>query len=155
MNKKLALLAGVVVLVGTIVIVWAKRGGSSPRHANTDTSTKSVHATSFDQTDTSVSLMTMLSAPDGATPCETAYNALAAEQQATRVRGGKSMFKWVAPKEEFLARCKELPEKSQQCMGPRYRREHDDCTLARPPDAVLHKLFIPEPVVEEKIPGEE
>jgi hypothetical protein len=153
MKKKLALLGSVVVLAGAFVIVWAKRGGSSPRHAKADT--KSVHATSFDQTDTSVSLMTMLSAPDGATPCETAYSALAAEQQAMRVRGGKSMFKWVAPKEEFLARCKELPEKAQQCMSPRYRREHDDCTLARPPDSVLHKLFIAEPVVEEKIPGEE
>jgi hypothetical protein len=151
MNKKLALLAGVVVLGAIGVIVWAKSGGS-PRHSKVDT--KSVHATSFDETDTSVSLMAMVNAPDGTTPCETAFNALDAEQQAIRVRGGKSMFKWVAPKAEFLARCKELPEKTQQCMMPRYRREHNDCALARPPDDVLHKLFIPEPVVEEKIPGE-
>jgi len=99
--------------------------------------------------------MTMLSAPEGATPCETSYNALEAEQSAARLRKGKSMFKWLAAKEEFLARCAELSAKAQQCMMPRYRRDHDDCTLARPPDAVLQKMFIPEPVVEEKLPGEE
>ena len=153
MNKKLALLAGVAVLVTVGVVVWA-RSGRSPGHGR-PADTKSVHATSFDETDTSVSLMTMLSAPEGATPCETGYLALEAEQKAMKLRNGKSMFKWVAAKDEFMARCKELPEKSQQCLAPRYRREHDDCTLARPPDAVLHKLFIPEPVVEEKIPGEE
>jgi hypothetical protein len=154
MNKKLALLAGVAILIAIVVVVWARRG-RSPGHAKSTTDTKSVHATSFDETDTSVSLMTMLGAPEGATPCETGFNALEAEQKAMKLRGGKSMFKWVAPKDEFLAQCKALPEKSQQCLSPRYRREHDDCTLARPPDAVLHKMFIPEPVVEEKIPGEE
>jgi hypothetical protein len=153
MNKKLALLAGVAILIAVVVVVWARRGRTGGHAKSADT--KSVHATSFDETDTSVSLMTMLNAPEGATPCETGYNALEAEQKATKLRGGKSMFKWVAAKDEFLAQCKTLSEKAQQCLAPRYRREHSDCTLARPPDAVLQKMFIPEPVVEEKIPGEE
>jgi hypothetical protein len=64
------------------------------------------------------------------------------------------MFKWVAPRATFLTECAALPDKAQQCMMPRYRRDHDDCALARPPDAVLQKMFIAEPVVEEKLPGE-
>ena len=153
MNKKLLAVAGVVAIGAAGVIVWAARRSGSPHHSKADTS--SVHATGIDQTDSSVSTMTMLSAPEGATPCETSYNALEAEQSAARLRKGKSMFKWLAAKEEFLARCAELSAKAQQCMMPRYRRDHDDCTLARPPDAVLQKMFIPEPVVEEKLPGEE
>jgi hypothetical protein len=152
MTKKLAVVAGVAVLGAVAVFVWV-RGGGSPRHAS-HADTNSVHATGIDQDDSSVSLMTMLSAPEGATPCETAYNALEAEQAAARLRKGKSMFKWVAPKAEFLAACRTLPEQAQQCMAPRYRREHDDCARARPPDAKLHEMFIPEPVVEEKLPGE-
>jgi hypothetical protein len=150
-NKKLVVLAGVVLVGVVAVIVWA-RSGRSPKHTRADTT--SVHATGIDQTDTSVSMMTMINAPEAATPCETAFNAIDAEQAAARLRHGKSIFKWVAAKQEFLARCKDLPEKAQQCMAPRYRRDHADCTLARPPDAKLHELFIPEPVVEEKLPGE-
>lgn len=152
MTKKLAVLAGVAALAIVAVIVWVRAGGS-PRHAS-KTDTASVHATGIDQTDASLSLMALMNAPEGKTPCETAYNAIEAEQAAARMRKGKSMFKWVAPKAEFLAACRTLPEKTQQCMAPRYRGEHDDCALARPPDAKLHEMFIPEPVVEEKLPGE-
>lgn len=152
MNKKWVVLAGAVVIAGAVaVLVWVK--SRSPEHAKADTT--SVRATGIDQADSSVSLRTMLAAPEGASPCETAFNAIDAEQSAARLHRGKSMFKWVAPKAEFLARCGELPANVQECMMPRYRRDHDNCTLARPPDAVLQKMFIPEPVVEEKLPGEE
>ncbi|HEY5927627.1 MAG TPA: hypothetical protein VIV11_38345 [Kofleriaceae bacterium] len=153
MTKKYAVLAGVVVIAGAIALfVWSRRD-KSPGHAKGNTT--SVHATGIDQADSSVSMLTMLNAPEGATPCETAFNALDAEQTAARLRKGKSMFKWVAPKQEFLAQCQQLPAETQRCMMPRYRREHDDCAAARPPDAVLHKMVIPEPVAEEKLPGEE
>jgi hypothetical protein len=151
MTKKLAFLAGVALAGVIAVVVWARRGGST-HHDRADTT--SVHATGIDQTDSSASMIAMINAPEGATPCESAFNALDAEQAAARLRKSKSMFKWVAAKDEFVARCRELPEKSQQCMAPRYRREHDDCATARPPDAVLQKMFIAEPVVEEKLPGE-
>ena len=154
MSKKYAVIAGAVaVVLGAIVVFVLARRDKSPGHAKADTT--SVHATGIDQADSSMSMMTMLNAPEAATPCETAFNALDAEQAGARLRKGKSMFKWVAPKAEFLAQCEQLPEKAKQCMMPRYRREHDDCAAARPPDAVLHKMFIPEPVPEEKLPGEE
>ena len=150
MKKQLIVLAGVAIVGAVAVIVWA-RGGSS-HHRKPDTT--AVHANGIDQTDSSVSLMTMLSAPEGATPCETAFNALEAEQAAARLHKGASMFKWVAPRATFVTECMALSDKAQHCMMPRYRRDHDDCVLARPPDAVLQKMFIPEPVVEEKLPGE-
>jgi hypothetical protein len=153
MKTKLAVLGGVVALGAIAVIVWA-RSGSPSRHGRPDTT--AVHATGIDEADTSVSLLAMLNAPDGATPCETAYLALAAEQEAARLHGGTSMFDWVAPKHEFIAACEALPAQTQQCMAPRYRREHDQpCVLARPPDAQLEKMFKAAPVVEEKLPGEE
>jgi hypothetical protein len=150
-KRKLAFLAGVALAGVVAVVVWARRG-DSPHHDKADTT--SVHATGIDQTDSSASMIAMINAPEGATPCESAYNALAAEQAAARLRKSKSLFTWVAAKDDFLARCGELPDKAQQCMAPRYRRSHDDCATARPPDAVLAKLFIAEPVVLEKLPGE-
>ncbi len=153
MRTKLAIVAGAVILGAVAVIVWA-RSGSSSRHSESDTA--SVHATGIDEADTSVSIMAMMHAPEGATPCETAYLALAAEQEAARLHGGTSMFDWIAPKPEFLAACQTLSVEAQQCMMPRYRGEHDDaCVLARPPDAQLQKMFKAAPAVEEKLPGEE
>lgn len=152
MKTKLAVLGGVVALGAVAVIVWA-RGGSPPHDSRADTT--AVHAIGIDEADTSVSLLAMLNAPEGATPCETAYLALEAERGAARLRGGASMFEWIAPKHEFIAACEALPEAAQRCMAPRYRREHDQaCVLARPPDAQLQQMFKAAPVVEEKLPGE-
>lgn len=154
MSKKLVIGGAVVVGGAIVVIVWAR--GGSPRHEKATTSTEAVHATGIDQTDSSVSLMAMINAPEDATPCGTAYLAFEAEQAAARLRNAKSLFKWVAPKPEFLAGCQALTQQQQKCMMPRYRLENDrPCVLVRPPDAALAKLFIPEPVVEEKLPGEE
>jgi hypothetical protein len=153
MTKKLAVLGSVVVLGAVAVIVWA-RGDSPSRHSKPDTT--AVHATSIDEADTSVSMLAMLHAPEGATPCETAYLALEAEQTAARLHGGTSMFEWVAPKADFIAACKALPEQAQQCMMPRYRRDHDEpCVHARPPDAQLQKMFRAAPAAAAKPPGAE
>jgi hypothetical protein len=59
------------------------------------------------------------------------------------------MFTWVADKPAFLAQCQTLPTDAQQCMMPRYRRDHADaCLQHRPAKDVLEKLYAGAPVVE-------
>lgn len=149
MNRKLAA-AGVLALVAAIVIFFATRGHGR-HHAHADTT--SVHAAAFDRTDTAVSMEAMMNAPEGATPCETAYAAIDAEQQAVKLRGTKSIFEWVAPKPDFLTNCQALTPGQQKCMALHYRRAHDEeCQRERPSPDTLAKLIrgvpVPEPTVE-------
>lgn len=147
MTKKLVVGASVLA-VAAVVVVWLVGSSDEPRHHH-KANTSSVHATGIDQTDTAVSMSAMLNAPEGATPCETAYAAIEAEQQAAKLRGSKSIFQWVAPKAEFLATCKTLSPAAQSCMMPRYRSEHrDECAETRPPSDVLEKLVVGVPVKE-------
>jgi len=148
MTKQLALLASVVIVAGVAVLGWWMH--DRPRHPHHDKpKTSTGEAAAIDQTDTSVSMIAMLNAPDAATPCETAYAAIEAERAAAKLHGGNSMFTWVADKPAFLAQCQTLPPEAQQCMMPRYRRDHADaCLQHRPPADVLKKLYAGAPVVE-------
>lgn len=152
MNKPLAIVAGLAI-VAAVVVVLVVRKNDGPHHHHDSAKTSNVEAAGIDQTDTSVSMMAMLNAPDQATPCLTAYAALDAERAAMKLHDGKSMFTWVAPKDEFVARCSELPAAQQQCMAPRYRRDHaDDCSKARPMPDVLKQLYVGVPIVEPAYP---
>jgi hypothetical protein len=148
MNKQLALLASVVVVAVIAFLGWWMH--DRPRHPHHDKAKVSnSEAAAIDQTDTSVSMIAMLNAPDAATPCETAYAAIEAESAAAKLHGGKSMFTWVAGKPAFVAQCQTLPVEAQQCMMPRYRRDHADaCLQHRPPADVLKKLYAGAPIVE-------
>src|SRR5204863_2091638 len=75
-------------------------------------------------------LADMYKAPLGSTPCETAYNAyLAASDTLARQFNGV-----VPPHGEFIERCGTLPELVQQCLAPRYWRDHRDaCDQSTPP----------------------
>jgi hypothetical protein len=150
MNGKLVA-AGVLAIGAAIVVFVATHGHDGKHHPHADTT--SVHAGGLDSTDTAVSMEAMMNAPDGATPCETAYLAIEAEQQAVKLRGTKSIFAWVAPKPDFLASCQELTPAQQKCMALRYRRGHDEeCQRERPSPDTLAKLIrgvpVPEPTVE-------
>lgn len=148
MKKKLAIVASLAIVAAVIVIVVVVRRNHGPHHHH-DGRTSAVEAVGIDQTDTSVSMMAMLAAPDQATPCLTAYAAIDAERAAMKLHDGKSMFKWVAPKDDFVAACQELPVAQQQCMAPRYRRDHaDDCQKNRPMPDALEKMYVGEPIVE-------
>lgn len=150
MKKKLATASIVVaVAVGAFLLFIGNPLHDAPHHHHDPAKTSSHEAAAIDQTDTSVSIIAMLNAPDAATPCETAYAAIDAERAATKLHGGTSMFTWVAPKPEFLAQCQKLPGDVQQCMMPRYRRDHADaCLQKRPAAAVLKQLYVGAPVVE-------
>ena len=148
--RNLALAGGAVAALAVIGIVVFARGRGGRHHSHADTA--SIHAGGIDQTDTSVSFEAMLAAPEGATPCETAYGAIAAEQSAAKLRGTRSIFQWVAPKPDFMAGCQALSEAEQKCMMPRYRRDHgDECGRARPDPAVMKKLIVGVPVEEPKL----
>jgi hypothetical protein len=148
MKKTLAIAASLVV-VATVIIVVVVRRNHGPHHHHDSGKTSSVEAVGIDQTDTSVSMMAMLNAPEQATPCLTAYGAVEAEGAVMKLHNGKSMFKWVAPKDDFVAACQQLPALEQQCMAPRYRRDHaEDCQKARPMPDVLKKMYVGEPIVE-------
>ena len=143
--KKTLALAGSLAAIGAIVAVVYARDPT--RHEKREMPT--VHAKGIDRGDAGRSMITMLNALEGATPCETTYLAVEAEQADARLRGGASMFSWVAAKDVFLAECAKLPLETQQCMMPRYRRDHAECHRAKPPADVLAKLIVAAPVPEE------
>jgi len=150
MNRKLVA-AGVLAIAAAVVIFIVTHGHRGKHHAHADTT--SVHAAAFDRTDTAVSMEAMMNAPEGATPCETAYAAIEAEQQAVKLRGTRSIFEWVAQKPDFLANCQALTPGQQKCMALHYRRAHDEeCQRERPSPETMAKLIrgvpVPEPTVE-------
>jgi hypothetical protein len=68
------------------------------------------------------------SAPDGGTPCETAYNAYVAIDDAAKQMGGSVPWTKLPDQPTFLARCAKLPAQEQECLQPRYHaRHHDVC----------------------------
>jgi hypothetical protein len=139
-------LVGVAIAGGVVAVVMLHKPAHPPHHR---VDTTAVSATSIDEADVSVSMVAMLNAPEAATPCETAYGAVDAEQAAAKLRGSKSLFKWVAPKPDFLARCQALAPEAQRCMMPRYRRDHSqDCLIAEPSEEIRKTLVIGVPVAE-------
>src|SRR5664279_3080400 len=108
MKKTLAIVASLAIVAAVIIVVVVRKK-DRPHHHHDTAKTSNVEAAGIDQTDSSVSMMAMLNAPDQATPCLTAYGAIEAERAAMKLHNGTSMFTWVAPKDEFVARCQELP----------------------------------------------
>ena len=124
MKKTLAIVASLAI-AATVIIVVVVRRNHGPHHHHDSAKTGAVEAVGIDQTDTSVSMMAM------------------------KLHDGKSMFKWVAPKDAFVAACQALPVEQQQCMAPRYRRDHGDaCQKNRPMPDVLAKMYVGLPIVE-------
>ena len=63
-------------------------------------------------------------APAGATPCETAYNALHAIDDKARSMGKTTPWSTLPDRESLLARCNALPPQEQQCYQPRYAAQN-------------------------------
>jgi len=67
-------------------------------------------------------------APEGATPCETAYNAVRAIDEASRARNNSTPWTSLPDRDTFIARCTALPVQEQQCYQPRYAAQnHPTC----------------------------
>ncbi|HEX3342990.1 MAG TPA: hypothetical protein VHS09_00405, partial [Polyangiaceae bacterium] len=77
-------------------------------------------------------------APEGSTPCESAYNAFKASKDVSDTQGVKAVVHKLAPRDEFLAKCGALPAAAQSCLLPRYMVRHrDECDRARPSPETL------------------
>jgi hypothetical protein len=83
-------------------------------------------------------LLSAYHAPEGATPCETAYNALDALDRASRQRGAPTPWTTLPDRATFLQRCGALPPLDQQCLQPRYAAAHHDPCDARVRALVQH-----------------
>src|SRR5688572_18471568 len=104
MTKLIA--AGLVLLVAGVVALWLMRSPRkvAPKHAPTPK--ENVHGAGIDRKQSQ--LKAMLEAPPGASHCESAWNAVEAEQRVSKEEGKPSMFVYVAPREDFLRLCNEL-----------------------------------------------
>jgi hypothetical protein len=90
-------------------------------------------------------LLALYQAPEGATPCESAYNAFKASQDLAAARGpaAVAVVLKLAPREQFLARCDALPAEARPCLIPSYEVRHrPECAKLRPPQAVLDEMFV-------------
>jgi hypothetical protein len=76
-----------------------------------------------------------MSAPPGATPCESAYNAFQAFGDKAQDVG--QPLPWVSfpDKATFLQKCSALPEGDQNCLEPRYQAKNLDAC-----NDTLHRL---------------
>jgi hypothetical protein len=88
-------------------------------------------------------VIAMYKAPAGATPCESLYNAIVAEQDAAKNLKRDSVFSFVAPKPDFMKLCAALPVSTQQCLVPSYQAQHaQECDGMKPPAADVAKLYV-------------
>ena len=90
-------------------------------------------------------LTAMYNAPEGKTPCETAFNAYkAADDLASQDKKLRTPFKYLAPRDLFLQRCAALTPEQQLCFGPKYKSFHaDECAKLLPSVEVRNQLFEP------------
>lgn len=140
--RKAALITGGVLALGAAVVVGyfaTRSGGETTPQATPDR--VSPHGQEIDNAHAPE--LAMYKAPEGATPCESALNAFAAEVNAARRLGRESLFKFVADRDAFLAGCNALGSETQACLVPRYAARHrDGCLSALPPNAQLAHLFV-------------
>lgn len=88
-------------------------------------------------------VLAMYQAPEGATPCESAYNSVVAEQAAATTMKRESIFRFVAPKDVFFKLCQALPPASQQCLIPRYEaRNREACRTAAASSEQIKPMYV-------------
>ncbi len=118
------LIAGVLVVLATVGAILGLRWRRV--HAAAGVSAASTGAAGVDYALLPVS--GAFDAPQGATACETAYNAVRAIDEASRARGSHTPWSSLPDRDTFLARCAALPPQEQQCYQPRYAAEnHPTC----------------------------
>jgi hypothetical protein len=95
-------------------------------------------------------IVAMFHAPEGKTPCESAYNAFKVAKDAADEQGLPSPFVKLSKREDFLAACAKLPEGAQKCLVPKYDAHHnEECQHARPSSESLKALY---ELPEQKMP---
>jgi hypothetical protein len=137
--KKLWLLAAAVVVVagGTTTAILVSRARAQRPHAPPPADNP--HGKAIDR---ELSALTaMINAPTGPTPCESAWNALQAGYQTSQKTAHPLVLK-LAPRDEFLTRCRALPTAAQPCLALAYSRRHrEECVAARVDSKLLEPMF--------------
>lgn len=140
MRVKLVLLAAVVVAAAGGAAAYVVRARSAPTHPRPASSGPSEHAQGMDEAMGAV--LVPYDAPDGGTPCETAYLAFKASQDYAADHPVKQVITWLAPRQDFLDKCATLAPTTQLCLGPRYLVRHrDECDKAKPPPDVAAAMM--------------
>lgn len=127
------LLVAALILGAAVFLVLRRHGADPPPSSKPPpvASQESAHGAGIDQSMAAV--LALQNAPDGATPCETAYNAFKASKDVSDTQGVKAVVLSLAPRDQFLARCAGLPPQTQACLAPRYMRLHRaECQRADP-----------------------
>ncbi len=125
------LLIAALILGAAVFLVVRRHGAEPPPTPAPVASQESTHGAGIDQSMAAV--LALQNAPDGATPCETAYNAFKASKDVSDAKGVKAVVLSLAPHDEFLARCAGLSPQAQACLAPRYMSRHRaDCQRADP-----------------------
>jgi hypothetical protein len=126
--------SAVLALVGILAFVFSRRSGGlnagSPHDHGED--------------ERMVPMNAMQQAPEGATPCETVYNAYKAYDDAARAQDIKVPYGVFPSRETMIARCLALSNDMQLCLQPRYAKEHRgtcDPTLATIYEKKYNPLF--------------
>lgn len=135
MNRKLLAVASVVLVCALGVAIF----GTVQARNHPKPAPSSDHGNGIDRAMAAV--VALFHAPAGATPCESAYNAFKASLDVSTVQNVTPIVLWLAPHDDFIARCSALPPATQQCMVPQYMSQHrSECVAAKPPDAVLESM---------------
>lgn len=139
MNRKVLVLASVVLVGGAAAAVFAAAGRRAPEHPHPAPSGSTAHGSGINRA--MGAILVMYKAPPGNTPCESAYNAFRTSQDYATENDAVPVVLRLAPRDEFLRGCAALPPATQQCMVPAYLAQHrPECVKAKPSQEVLGPL---------------
>ena len=124
MNRTVIVIAAVAALATGVVVFAAIARRPSPSHPHAAPS--STHASGIDHE--MAAALAMYKAPEGSTPCETAYNAFEASKDVSDKEGVTPVVLRLSPHDDFVQRCEALPPATQKCLAPTYVARHrPDC----------------------------
>jgi hypothetical protein len=120
MSPRLRVVVALIIIAGGAAAFWGLR----PQAPKRPPPTESDHGTGIDHS--FAGFLALDHAPEGKTPCETAYNAYKASLDAAEAAQARSLVLHLAARDEFLNLCAAFPENEQRCLTPKYLREHRD-----------------------------
>jgi hypothetical protein len=120
MGKRLAVVLAVLGIAAALIVMRRLRTGSPSGPAGGH---ESVQGSGIDYRLSP--LIAAFNAPDGGTPCETAYLAFSAVDEGAK-KSGSMHVPWTTfpDKATFTARCEALPPQEQLCAQPRYMAQN-------------------------------
>jgi hypothetical protein len=119
MGKRIAVTLAVLVVIAALILARRARVSGQMAHG--------VQGESEKGTGVDFRLSPMIAgfdAPDGGTPCETAYNGFSAVDEGAKKSGMHVPWTTFPDRASFLARCGALPPQEQLCAQLRYAAQN-------------------------------